>query len=231
MPRTERAAIVQARQVLTSRGWLSHQPPAFQEAVLARGVVRSFRRNETVHAPGVEMPGIFAVISGIVCLGGIPLPGFEAMVWPAASGFWFGALGLVSPAERSDFFAASTPQTGARVLLVPRERMHELIAADPVVAGRLAKITAGHLALTLRLLIETSAALPAPTRLAHLLVLLASYGEVPRLAQHHFGAMLGISRVTINKHLGEMDAAGLIVRRGSQIKVPDPRRLTGWKAG
>ena len=118
------------------------------------------------------------------------------------------------------------------MLLVPRERMHELIAADPVVAGgRREKITAGHLALTLRLPIETSAVLPAPTRLAHLLVLLASYGEVPRLAQHHFGAMLGMNRATINKYLGEMDAAGLIVRSGSQIKVPDRQRLTGWKAG
>ena len=94
MPRTTRAAIVQVRQVLTSRGWLSHQPLSFQEAVLARGVVRSFRRNETVHAPGVEMPGIYAVISGIVCLGGIPLPwggghglAGTARLWSARSGW------------------------------------------------------------------------------------------------------------------------------------------------
>ena len=52
----------------------------------------------------------------------------------------------------------------------------------------------------------------------------------PRLPQQDLAAMLGLSRVTVNKTLQALQAEGLITLRYGRIVVPDHGKLVRYPA-
>jgi len=57
-----------AERIALTRGWLAHQAPAFQAAVLGQARRASFARDETVLHAGDGQGGVYGVVQGGVAV-------------------------------------------------------------------------------------------------------------------------------------------------------------------
>ena len=81
---------------------------------------------------------------------------------------------------------------------------------------------------------EESAFLPAETRLARRILMLAvDYGMVVRASQEELASLAGVTRETVNRQLQRWKRAGILVLGRKRLEIHDIddfRRLTGIAA-
>jgi CRP/FNR family transcriptional regulator, cyclic AMP receptor protein len=202
------------------------QPFALERvAVGMRG--RRFRRGEVIFHVGDPGDALFIIMAGEVKISLPSEDGDEAILTRLHQGDVFGELALLDGAPRS---ATATALGPVETVVLPRDRFRELIADEPAVRDALL----ASLAAELRRLtnhVEELHFLDITGRLAACLVRLASDGGTAMgdgeirlrtsLTQGDLAAMVGSTRQSVNKLLGQFTADGYVRMERDAIVITD----------
>ena len=193
---------------------------------------RRFRRGEVIFHLGDPGDALFVIISGDVKISLPSETGEEAILATLASGAVFGELALLDGAPRS---ASATALTATETVVLPRDRFRELIATEAGVRDALLASIAGELR-RLTTHVEELHFLDITGRLAARLVRLAQDGGTrtadggirlrKNLTQGDLAAMVGCTRQSVNKLLGQFTDDGMIRLEREGIVVTDMDGLT-----
>jgi CRP/FNR family transcriptional regulator, cyclic AMP receptor protein len=198
-----------------------------RQAIAGTLRTRRFRKGEVVFHEGDPGDSLFIVVSGALK---VVLPsedGDEAILATLRRGDFLGELALLDGAPRS---ASAIALQATEMLTLPRDRFTALVAAEPAIRDALL----GSLAAELRRLTAHVAELhflDMTGRLAARLARLAAdHGERDAdgsvrldapLTQSDLGAMIGATRQSVNKLLGEFVDKALIRMDRDVIVIPD----------
>jgi CRP-like cAMP-binding protein len=186
---------------------------------------RRFRRGEVIFHLGDPGDALFVIVSGDVKISLPSETGEEAILATLGSGAVFGELALLDGAPRS---ASATAQTATETVVLPRDRFRELIATEAGVRDALLASIAGELR-RLTTHVEELHFLDITGRLAARLVRLAVDGGIrlrKNLTQGDLASMVGCTRQSVNKLLGQFTDDGLIRLEREGIVVTDLDGLT-----
>jgi CRP-like cAMP-binding protein len=154
---------------------------------------------------------------------GYPAVGLESVALILRAGTWFGELSTLDGGPRPHDAVAFG---AARVLHIPLAAFERLAEAQPALWRDIGLLVCAHQRSSITFMAQ-SIAQPAVARLARTLAAAArtAGGTALRIRQEDLAAMLGVSRQTINRALGELEGAGLVERSYGQICVRDPDSL------
>jgi CRP/FNR family transcriptional regulator, cyclic AMP receptor protein len=226
-----RSAAMTAEQlaVLKSSEWFGALDPAFQQAVLASSRVRVLPAGKSVFHRGDRSDGIYCVVSGAVCFGGIAASGRGSIVGLAEAPQWFGEIALFDDGVRTHDAWADITST---LLHLPLRHLTKILADDPGRWQQLGQLLVRKLRIALSLL-EDMALEPPRVRLARCLInLIEGYGQrkaAPscsvRVSQERLGMMLSLSRQTVNELLRHLEQESIIQCQRGGVRILDPGRL------
>ncbi len=198
---------------------------------VAHGLVaRRFRRGEVIFHQGDPGNALFIVESGVVKISLPSEAGEEAILATLQAGEFFGELALLDGAPRSATAVAMEP---SRMLMLPRDRFRELLAEASIRDALLVGVAKELRRLTIH--VEELHFLDIAGRLAARLAYLAGEGgtrltdgalrlDLP-LTQSDLAAMVGCTRQSVNKLLGQFADDGLIRLDRDAVVVTDLERL------
>jgi len=176
---------------------------------------------------------LFVIVAGDVKISLPSETGEEAILATLSAGDVFGELALLDGAPRS---ASATALSATETVVLPRDRFRELIATEAGVRDALLASIAGELR-RLTTHVEELHFLDITGRLAARLVRLANEGgtRLPdggirlrrNLTQGDLAAMVGCTRQSVNKLLGQFTDDGLIRLEREGIVVADVDGLIG----
>ena len=205
--------------------------PGALERVAAGMRARRFRRGEVIFHIGDPGDALFVILSGEVKISLPSETGDEAILATLRSGDVFGELALLDGAPRS---ASATALSATETVVLPRDRFRELIATEAGVRDALLASIAGELRRLTRH-VEELHFLDITGRLAALLVRIAQEGGTPtddgsvrlrtNLTQADLASMVGCTRQSVNKLLGQFTDDGLIRLERDAIVVADVNGL------
>jgi CRP/FNR family transcriptional regulator, cyclic AMP receptor protein len=192
---------------------------------LASGMrARRFRRGEVIFHVGDPGDALFVIVSGDVKISLPSETGEEAILATLRPGAVFGELALLDGAPRS---ASATALSATETVVLPRDRFRDLIATEARVRDALLASIAGELR-RLTQHVEELHFLDITGRLAARLVRLAEEGSPTddgavrlraNLTQADLAAMVGCTRQSVNKLLGQFSEDGLIRQEREGIVV------------
>lgn len=194
---------------------------------------RRFRRGEVLFHEGDPGDALFVVASGAVKVVVPSEDGEEAILATLRRGDFLGELALLDGAPRS---ASAVALEATETLALPRDQFRALVASEPAIRDALlAALTAELRRLTSH--VAELHFLDLTGRLAARLTRLANeHGErLPDgsirmdapLTQSDLASMIGATRQSVNKLLGEFEAEGLLRLERDSIVVPNLERLAG----
>jgi CRP-like cAMP-binding protein len=216
------------RPRLMSGQWFSHLPVSLQDSLLSAARVRRLVPGQRLFKRGDPPCGLYAVLEGSVRIGAVSEQGKEALLSLVEQPHWFGEICLFDGQPRThDAYGL-----GHCVLLhIPQAVLLALLDDQPVYWRQLALLMSHKLRLTF-INLEQLTLMPAPTRLAHRLLMIArGYGEIdpPRrvlqLPQEQLASMLSLSRQTTNQILNDLQGQGIVNLRYGEIEIVDAERL------
>lgn len=205
--------------------------PATLERVAASLRSRRFRRGEVIFHAGDPGDALFVIVAGDVKISLPSETGEEAILATLRSGDVFGELALLDGAPRS---ASATAMSMAETVVLPRDRFLELIATEAGVRDALLTSIAGELRRLTRH-VQDLHFLDMTGRLAARLIRLGDErGTVlpdgttrlpGNLTQGDLAAMVGCTRQSVNKLLGQFADERLIRLDREGIVILDPAGL------
>ena len=192
---------------------------------------RRFRRGEVLFHEGDPGDSLFIVASGAVKVVVPSEEGGEAILATLQRGDFLGELALLDGAPRS---ASAIALEATETLALPRDRFNALVASEPVIrdallsslAGELRRLTA-HVA-ELHFLDLTGRLAARLARLAEEHGMREADGSIrldAPLTQSDLAAMIGATRQSVNKLLGEFVEEGLLRLDRDAIVIPDLEAL------
>jgi CRP/FNR family transcriptional regulator, cyclic AMP receptor protein len=211
---------------LASIPFFSGLGPDALERVAAGMRSRRFRRGEVIFHLGDPGDALFIIVAGEVKISLPSESGDEAILVRLQQGDVFGELALLDGAPRS---ATATALGVVEAVVLPRARFRELIAEEPVVRDALLASLAGELR-RLTTQVEELHFLDITGRLAACLVRMADGGTVlddgairlrTSLTQGDLAAMVGSTRQSVNKLLGQFTSDGYLRLERDAIVVTD----------
>ncbi|HUP54522.1 MAG TPA: Crp/Fnr family transcriptional regulator [Methylomirabilota bacterium] len=201
--------------------------PAALDRLAAGMRSRRFRRGEVIFHIGDPGDALFVIVSGEVKISLPSETGDEAILATLRPGDVFGELALLDGAPRS---ASASALTATEAVILPRERFRELIATETGVRDALLASIAGELR-RLTTHVEELHFLDITGRLAARLVRLSQEGGTPaadgsvrlrtNLTQADLAAMVGCTRQSVNKLLGQFTDDGLVRLERDAIVLTD----------
>jgi CRP/FNR family transcriptional regulator, cyclic AMP receptor protein len=188
--------------------------------------VRALPKNRVLFRSGDEGRSVVLVLQGYIKLSTMAANGREVVLEIADPGTIFGELAVLNDSPRR---ADATALTPCRVMAIDGALFKRLVGRTPEamfaairqLSERLSAVTEQGM---------DAVSLPAPVRLAKALLHLAALhsqrvdGGVHigfRLSQRELGAMTGLIRESINKHLNAWRSAGWIDLAGSSVTLRD----------
>jgi len=193
---------------------------------------RRFRKGEVLFHEGDPGDALFVVASGAVKVVVPSEDGDEAILATLRRGDFLGELALLDGAPRS---ASAVALEATETLALPRDQFCALVASEPAIRDALLAALAGELRRLTTHVAELHF-LDLTGRLAARLARLAEEhgekqpnGEIKLdapLTQSGLAAMIGATRQSVNKLLGEFEADGLLRMERDSIVVPDLARLS-----
>jgi CRP-like cAMP-binding protein len=211
--------MLSARPVLASLAaipFFGGLDPDALERLAASMRSRKFRRGEVIFHVGDPGDALFVIVSGEVKISLPSETGDEAILATLRPGDFFGEIALLDGAPRSASASALMP---TETVILPRDRLRELIATEEGVRDALLASIAGELR-RLTTHVEELHFLDITGRLAARLVRLAQESGTPladgslrlrtNLTQADLAAMVGCTRQSVNKLLGQFTDDGLL---------------------
>jgi CRP/FNR family transcriptional regulator, cyclic AMP receptor protein len=201
------------------------------ERVASGTRTRRFRRGEVIFHAGDPGDALFLIVSGEVKISLPSETGDEAILATLRAGDAFGELALLDGAPRS---ATASALVVTVAVVLPRDRFRELIATEPPVRDALLASLAAELR-RLTMHVEELHFLDITGRLAAQLVRLAgeagpagadgSIRLLSTLTQAELASMVGCTRQSVNKLLGQFADDGLVRLDREGISIADLPRL------
>lgn len=216
------------RDVLLTNPWFASLPAPLAGTVLAAGRMRRLAAGEVLFRQG-DAPGDWhAVCRGAIKASSTAANGTESILAVLEPGNWFGEISLLDGGPRVH---DATAVGATAVFAVPAEAFTGLMQ-DAVFATALARLMAGRLR-TLFGVLEDATLRPTRARLARRLTLLArgdaTLAAEPRqrlpVSQEALAMMLGLTRQTLGKELGELARAGALRLGYRSIDIVDAALL------
>lgn len=212
------------RDVLLANPWFASLPSDLADAVLAAGRAQKLAAGEVLFRQG-DAPGDWhAVCHGAIKTSSTAADGTESILAVLEPGNWFGEISLLDGGPRvHDATAVGT----TAVFAVPAAVFARLMQ-DPRFTTALARLMAGRLRMLFGML-EDATLRPTRARLARRLALLArgdaTLAAEPRrrlpVSQEALAMMLGLTRQTLGKELGELAKAGAVKLGYRSIDIVD----------
>jgi CRP/FNR family transcriptional regulator len=200
--------------------------PADMEEIERTTTMVTCPRGRVVFEPGETPEALFVLKRGRVQLYRLTEDGRRLVMGIAGAGSVFGEMPLLSQ-KMSDSFAEAVEDS--TICVMSRSDVERLIAAKPRLALNVVRHLAGRVQeLEGRLEAQTYRAVPE--RLAGALIRLAAGGREVAASHQEIGDLIGASRETVTRALGELRAAGLVELGRSRIEIRDAsglRRLAG----
>ncbi len=201
-------------------------------ATLAATVrTRRYRRAEVIFKQGDPGDALYIVLTGRVKISSASDTGSEAILTTLRPGEWFGALALLDGAPRS---ASATAVDATETLILPRDRFRQLVDDDRTIREHVLTALAEELRRLTRH-VEELHFLDIAGRLAALLARLAEErgiagddGEIRLdgpITQGEIAAMVGSTRQSVNKLLGQLVDDGLVRIDRDAIVIQDVAAL------
>lgn len=208
--------------------WFSHLPVSLQDSLLSAARLRYLSTGQRLFQRGDPPCGLYAVLDGAVRIGAVNEQGKEALLSLVEPPHWFGEICLFDGQPRTHDAFGLGPCT---LLHIPQTALLALLDEQPVHWRQLALLMSQKLRLTF-INLEQLSLMPAPTRLAHRLLMIAEgYGEIdePRrilqLPQEQLASLLSLSRQTTNQILKELQGQGILKLGYGEIEIVDAVRL------
>ncbi|KAB0482841.1 cAMP-binding domain of CRP or a regulatory subunit of cAMP-dependent protein kinases [Pseudomonas reinekei] len=221
------------RPRLTGGQWFSHLPVSLQDSLLSAARVRRLSPGQRLFKRGDAPCGLYAVLEGAMRIGAVNEQGKEALLSVVEAPHWFGEIGLFDGQPRTHDAFSLGHSTLAHI---SQATLLALLEEQPVHWRQLALLMSQKLRLTF-INLEQLSLMPAPTRLAHRLLMIAEgYGEIdePRrvlqLPQEQLASMLSLSRQTTNQILKDLQGQGIIGLSYGEIEILDAGRLRALAA-
>jgi CRP-like cAMP-binding protein len=177
------------------------------ERVASLATRRSYKKGAVIFAQGDRGDALFGVVAGRVRISASGSAGQEVFLNIMEPGDAFGEIAVMDGLPRT---AAATALDDTIVMVIKRNDFLELLEREPRVAIHLLKLLCERLRWTSEL-VEESAFLAGPARLAKRLLILASlHGRATgvgrlelQISQAELARFLGISRQIVNQNLSE----------------------------
>jgi CRP-like cAMP-binding protein len=201
--------------------------------LMRQSPVRALPKNRVLFRSGDEGRTVVLVLQGYVKLSTMAAQGREVVLEIAGPGTIFGELAVLNGMPRR---ADATSLTACRVLAIDGGLFRRAVASSPdamfaairLLSERLFAVTAQG---------TDAVSLPAPVRLAKALLHLARLHSRRandgvhigfRLSQRELGAMTGLIRESINKHLKAWRAAGWIELASGSVTLRNVQALQDY---
>jgi CRP-like cAMP-binding protein len=216
--------------VLAGHFLLRHLTRDQLRQLAATTTISSFAPRQVIFQKGDAGDGMMAVIRGRVKICTHSIDGKELVLNIINRGGLFGEIALLDGAPRSAD-AVSLEETD--LLVLERSRFLPFLAAHPEISLQLIAVLCQRLRQTSEQL-EDTMFLEAPSRLARCLLRLGetfgkTIGEGTRLeiklSQQQLGNLIGVSRESVNKHLGDWQRDGFITVASGIITLTDRQAL------
>lgn len=213
---------------LLQSGWLSRQPAAFQDEVIARGAPQTFETGAPVYLAGGPPGGIFGLIQGVLSVSTAPSHAAPRFIQLGIVGAWAGEGPFLTGEPRRAEMVAIAPCLMWRL---PLDAMNQMAARDPEAIRRFAAITVGHFDVLARV-IDDLLIPQADRRIASVLNRTALLvGPTMPISQAELGGMANASRKQVNAALPRFAARGWVEHSYRAIRVLDAAALLRFAAG
>ncbi|MBK5538319.1 Crp/Fnr family transcriptional regulator [Pseudomonas sp. TH05] len=216
------------RERLLSGQWFSHLPLELQNSVLDAARLRRLAPGQALFLRGDPPCGLYAVLEGSVRIGAVSEQGKEALLSLVEAPHWFGEICLFDGQPRTHDAYGLGPCT---LLQVPQAALLALLDQQPQYWRQFALLMSHKLRLAF-INLEQLSLLPAPARVAHRLLAMASgYGEIEQaravlqLPQEQLALMLSLSRQTTNQILKDLQSLGILRLGYGEIEILDAQAL------
>lgn len=226
----------QHASLLQRNRWFRGLPADCISEMVAMARLRRLEDGQRLHARGDLPDGLYGVSTGAMRISNTGADGREALLTVLSPGNWFGEISLFDELPRThDAHAMGVTE----VLMIPRKGFQQLLERRPELYPHFMRLLCRRLRQSFNMM-EDSALLPLPARLAKRLLMHAQYyGDVAlgnerlsiQLSQEVLGLMLNSSRQSINKLLKKLEQAGWISIHYSQITILDEDALTRLATG
>jgi CRP/FNR family transcriptional regulator, cyclic AMP receptor protein len=223
------------REVLVHGAWFRALPATLQSWLLDTAVQRNLTANERLFSRGDPPCGLYAVARGAIRVTGVSADGKEALLTLMEPPHWFGEISLFDGLPRTHDAVADV---ASLVLQVPQPALNGLLEQQPQLWRTFGLLLAHKVRLAF-VAMEDTALLPAATRLARRLLLIAGDyaggfpgGEAGNAAppagrrviavrQEQLAMMLSLSRQTTNQILRDLEERGIARLTRGEIEIVD----------
>ena len=214
-----------ARDILSSIGWLSRQPEAFQDEVFRRSVPVRYAAGDVIYRQGDPLGGIYGVVSGAVIARVAPGKSIPHILHMLTPGGWTGEGPFLSREPRRLELQAALD---TNAVYLPLEAMDQMAARDPQALRNFVQIVMVNLDVVLR----ASYDLQDPDehrRIARALRRVMTLENTPiPLAQAALGILANASRKTVNAALQRFEKSGWVKRGYRSITITNMKRLANF---
>ena len=195
-------------------------------ALVRQTPVRALPKNRVLFRNGDEGRSVVLILQGYIKLSTMASNGREVVLEIAGPGTIFGELAVLNGSPRR---ADATALTACSVLAIDGTLFRRLVGRTPEAMFAAIRLLSDRLSAVTEQGMD-AVSLPAPVRLAKALLHLAGLHSQRvddcvhigfKLSQRELGAMTGLIRESINKHLNAWRAAGWIELAGGSVTLCD----------
>jgi CRP-like cAMP-binding protein len=214
----------------SKRSVLDCLPSADRQALMRWSTQVTVAKRDLVFRQGDPAASLFVVQEGYVKLSAM-VDNREVVLQVLGPGDCFGDVSVLNHWPRATDAAAVTR---CRLLAIDGRQFRLALERRPETALAVMRLVSTRLHAATQRIVD-ALALPAPARLAKVLMLLtrlhATGAEQPGgvrllLSQSELGSMSGLTRESVNKHLNQWREAGWILLSGGAVTLLDPEALT-----
>ena len=211
---------------------LSKLSEAERAEIRAAAAVRRYARGEVVFAPDPVPESVYLLEQGLVRIYRLSKEGAEATLGFVGDGEVFGELSALDHLARESYAEAARPSV---VWRIPRLQFKRLVSKIEALSHCVSVRTGTRLK-KIETRLEDLIFRSVRERIARVLLELSEdFGrpdpkgsgfllDVP-LTQTQIGSLVGASRQSVNRALGELEAEGLIGRSGRRLAIRRPEEL------
>ena len=203
------------------------------DRIVERSTVRAYAKGEIVFASGDEEAGLYGIERGSVSLSVDSADGDRRVLTVQQPGSWFGLISAIDRKPKMHDAYASEPSLIRRL---PAEAFDEITGAEAGYMRQFAVLLASQTRLSVEGMLDASTLTPTARLAKRVLNLAELFGDDAGtigldISQDKLAALLGTSRQTINRILGDWEARGWIARRYKRLRIVQPESLRSIQSG
>ncbi|MBI3515603.1 MAG: Crp/Fnr family transcriptional regulator [Proteobacteria bacterium] len=222
MPEPLTSTVIAGRASLEQHFLLRHLEPAARKRIVGYARNKHYAAGETIFLKGSAGTGMMAVLRGEVRISAPSRQGKEIVLNVIHPGEVFGEIALLDGRERT---ADATALTECELLVLERRDVLGFLETNPKACLKLLETLCERLRRTTEQ-VEDVVFLQLPNRMAKALLRLTKRdGDHVKLSQRELANLVGGTRESMNKYLGEWKRDEVITIEDGSITVHDRAAL------